>query len=1031
MKTRTILLRALFFALPGIGPAQGIAQTPSILVKDGRLAYQADSLGNRVLDFSSCGYRNSNVGIPNVRNAVYVTPVPGDNTERIQRALNYAASLVPDGNGFRGAVLLEKGVYGLSGPLWINAPGVVLRGVSKEETVLKKTGTDRGALIYVEGKNDYREIRSADIVSGYVPVNSLTVEVTSASGLKKGDRVMIYRPCTKEWIASLGCAGFGGGISTLGWKEGDVDLYWDRTITGIEGNRITIDAPLSMALDRNYAACRLTAYRWEGRVADSGVENLTLESDYDTRYPMDEDHCWSGISVENAENCWVRMVDFRHFAGSAVIVQRTGARVTVEDCRYLEPVSEPAGMRRRSFYTMGQQVLFQRCYSEYAMNDFTAGYCAAGPNAFVQCDSWMSGGFSGSVGSWAAGLLFDIVNIDGHDLKFENLGQDKAGAGWNTGNSLFWQCTASGLYCYTPAKDAPNRAYGCWGAFSGDGEWAEANNHVSPRSLFYAQLAERLNRNVDERARILPLSTDATSSPTLEQAAKYAAESLKPRLTMTKWIQDRTFPASVTASGLINADDLKPLEKKEPVKKNFEIINGHLTADGMLLEGNRMEVTWWNGRTKYNFIGKARPHVTRFVPDQEGLGLTDRIDSVVVMLKRGGNVAFDHNYGLWYDLRRTDHERVRRRDGDVWAPLYEQPFGRSGKGRAWDGLSKYDLNRPDAWYWSRLKSFADKAGTEGILLYHQNYFQHNILEAGAHWVDCPWRDANNINHTDMGEPVNFNGDKRIFMAGRFYDVSHPARRELHRRYIRQCLDNFAENGNVIQFIGAEYTGPLHFMEFWLDCIAEWEKETGRHAVVALSATKDVQDAILNDPRRAAVVDVIDIRYWHYRADGTVYAPEGGKNLAPRQHARKMPVGKTGYREVYRAVSEYRAKYPGKAVLFYAQNYPDYGWAVLMGGGSCPVLHVDDERFLKDVPYMDVVPTGTEDYEMIASEDRGAVLNVHKAGELHVDLPSGEYAVKYIDPLSCKVTVLAQKVKVRHGFDLKTLKEGIYRLEKLG
>ena len=124
------------------------------------------------------------------------------------------------------------------------------------------------------------------------------------------------------------------------------------------------------------------------------------------------------------------------------------------------------------------------------------------------------------------------------------------------------------------------------------------------------------------------------------------------------------------------------------------------------------------------------------------------------------------------------------------------------------------------------------------------------------------------------------------------------------------------------------------------------------------------------------------------------------------------------------------KYPDKAVLLYAQNYPDYGWAVLMGGGSCPVLHVDDERFLKDVPYMNVVPTDTDDYEMIASEDRGAVLNVHKAVELHIDLPSGKYALKYIDPESCKVTVLTQKMKVKDRFDLKTLKEGVYWLQRL-
>ena len=69
---------------------------------------------------------------------------------------------------------------------------------------------------------------------------------------------------------------------------------------------------------------------------------------------------------------------------------------------------------------------------------------------------------------------------------------------------------------------------------------------------------------------------------------------------------------------------------------------------------------------------------------------------------------------------------------------------------------------------------------------------------------------------------------------------------------------------------------------------------------------------LADPARAAVVDVIDIRYWHYQADGTAYAPKGGQNLAPRQHARLLKPKSTSFEQVYRAVKEYRKKYPGKS-----------------------------------------------------------------------------------------------------------------------
>ena len=57
-------------------------------------------------------------------------------------------------------------------------------------------------------------------------------------------------------------------------------------------------------------------------------------------------------------------------------------------------------------------------------------------------------------------------------------------------------------------------------------------------------------------------------------------------------------------------------------------------------------------RLKTNYLKKASPAITRFVPGREGLGLTDRIDSVVDFMKQKNILVFDQNYGLWYDRRR-------------------------------------------------------------------------------------------------------------------------------------------------------------------------------------------------------------------------------------------------------------------------------------------------------------------------------------------------------------------------------------------
>ena len=101
----------------------------------------------------------------------------------------------------------------------------------KRKTILLKKGVDRGALIYMEGTDDMKVQDTLQVLSKYVPVNARTLEVASGTSLRKGDRILVDHPSGKEWIASLGCDIFGGGISALGWKEGDMDLTWDRTVT--------------------------------------------------------------------------------------------------------------------------------------------------------------------------------------------------------------------------------------------------------------------------------------------------------------------------------------------------------------------------------------------------------------------------------------------------------------------------------------------------------------------------------------------------------------------------------------------------------------------------------------------------------------------------------------------------------------------------------------------------------------------------------------------------------------------------------
>jgi hypothetical protein len=1025
-----------FGGFPSAAASKNAPQIVSV-GPDRKLTYSPDPQGNRIPDFSHCGYAGGDRPIPEAPVQLVVAPKEGDSTARIQSAIDYIATLAPDSNGLRGAVLLLKGRHSINGQLRINASGIVLRGQGMDEngTILVASGFDRRTLIRIAGspaspleeRAGQREHASFSISDDYVPVGAASFHVESGSRFKLGDTVLITRPSTQPWIDRLGMNEFGGGIGDwrLVWKPGTRDLIWDRLVKSVDGNLITIDAPITTAIEKQFGGGHVETYSWPGRISNVGVESLRCESDFDSANPKDENHSWMAITMENIQNAWVRQVAGTHFAGSLVAIYESCKWVTVQDCLSLAPVSEDGGYRRHTFFTIGQMTLFLRCWAEHGRHDFSVGHCAAGPNAFVQCEATEALGDSGPIESWAAGVLYDNVVIDRDGLSLFNRGAAPNGAGWSAANSVLWQCSAATIRCFNPPT-ACNWAFGSWAEFDGDGIWRKSNEFVKPGSLYASQVSDRLGQEAAARIKLLSRSTDESSNPSVPEAAQLIAASTKPAPQLKEFIlAARTrepipaVPGDAPSSEQLNPRGVSGVgDRGSKIERSGSSIqdtasgttpnlphsttplvltNGWVTLDGRLAVGSVQQVSWWRGNIRPSETSSGGPCLTRFVPGRTGQGFTDDLDELADSMLSSGKVALDHHYGLWYERRRDDHERVRRPNGDVWPPFYEQPFARSGKGTAWDGLSKYDLTRYNPWYWSRLQEFATVCDNRGLILFHENFFQHNILEAGAHWADCPWRSANNLNNTDFPEPPPYAGDKRIFMAEQFYDFTHPVRRELLRAYIRQCLDAFATNSNVIQFTSAEYTGPLQFTQFWIDTIAEWEKEKGHRKLIALSCTRDVQDAILDDSQRQAVVDVIDFRYW-WQTDKGLFAPKGGQNLAPRQFERQWKGGKPNDRNLAEMAAEYRGRFPTKPLIC---DFDQAGWAYLCAGGSLPRLpRSTNPKLLGAIPRMTPWIASSKPGHRVLREGGRQYLvctEPNDPAKLDLSAESGDFVGHRIDP----------------------------------
>jgi hypothetical protein len=510
--------------------------------KDGRLAYTADASGNRVIDFSTAGYAGGGEAIPLVPARIIVAPDGQHDRERIQAALDLVAAMPRDANGFRGAVLLRPGRWLIDGSLHLNASGVVLRGSGDDEqgTTLVATGLSRRTLLEVGGSGERTEVEGSRraVTDAYVPVGATQFSLENTSGLAVGDRIIVHRPCTAEWAALLDMDKFAGwrADGRLHWKPGSRDIFWDRTITAIDGNRLTLDAPLTTALDKNYGGGSVYRYEFPGRIDHVGVENLRCISEH----PGDlEEHAWVCVSLDRVENAWVRQLTARHFVSYVVNVQTDALRVTVEDCSAQDPVSELASQRRRVFSIGGQLTLVQRSTSHRGRRDFTTGFTAAGPNVFLQCTAREALDYSGPVESWASGVLYDSVIIRGNALRLFNRGIDGQGSGWAAANSLLWNCEATDIQVQSP-PGAFNQAYGCRGDVpddriaAGSGESALRDigrgGPIKPASLYLAQLTERKRANVPPSTRAaISLATDGARMLTAAEVEAFVSAEVASR----------------------------------------------------------------------------------------------------------------------------------------------------------------------------------------------------------------------------------------------------------------------------------------------------------------------------------------------------------------------------------------------------------------------------------------------------------------------------------------------------------------------
>ena len=456
---------------------------PVVINADQTITYQPTPKGDRICDFSTVGYNNSNSPLPDAPNGyqvpvlVTLAPGTGDQSERLQAAIDYI-SAKPLVNGFRGSLLLKAGAWDIysSNKITVKASGVVIRGegdnpLTGTRIYAKGTTTENGSgntlnsrLITFSGSSNPVNTNAKTLVDAvYIPSGVNIIPVTGHS-FSVDQRISIRWPGSVAWQkASLYQVG--------ATADSDPAFTMNRIVTAITSNSITLDAPITTPLDPAYGQGYIIPITAFNNITNVGISNCYFESIYAN--DTDENHLWNAVLFQSVEDGFMHDCTARYFAYSVCYVDRTTRKITVDRSQYHDGISQLGGGRRYSFVLTGEMALVSNTITRYGRHSYVINWPAApGPNVFVDGNSLDCYNESGSHAYWNNGGLWDNITVSKHapglQVKLER----------PSANCVAWNCILESM-TFENMPLSPNWSLGCTTATGVAVPWVNSNSSGS------------------------------------------------------------------------------------------------------------------------------------------------------------------------------------------------------------------------------------------------------------------------------------------------------------------------------------------------------------------------------------------------------------------------------------------------------------------------------------------------------------------------------------------------------------------------
>jgi hypothetical protein len=300
---------------------------------------------------------------------------------------------------------------------------------------------------------------------------------------------------------------------TCNWIDISATAFkYERSITAITGNQITLDAPIPDSIDSSYVSGTVQAYTFPSRISQVGVEDLRAIAPVPANNLIAPSPTYQLVETFAVLNGWIRNLTGKDTLES-IDIETYCKQITVSNVSITHTVTQTGSAKFEEYFVDQATQILMDNVSTAADNMilFATSSRTPGPNVLRNAN------FTGNLfiephQRWATGLLIEnstIGAISGSTqgtVVFGDRGSDGSGQGWAIGWGVVWNTTAGAFVIQQP-PGSQNWCIGCIGqqqtaAAPGisnelpQGAIDSSGVYVFPASLYQAQLTARLGAGV-------------------------------------------------------------------------------------------------------------------------------------------------------------------------------------------------------------------------------------------------------------------------------------------------------------------------------------------------------------------------------------------------------------------------------------------------------------------------------------------------------------------------------------------------------